>query len=142
MGDELRLRDAAPVRDVTSVGPGDYVKVQGGAWQQILVNTAHGLDHAPTEWTILTTHGATLGMYDAYRYAQAEDFRGSPRLNGPRFDVEVRRLGGTGALELDTAIVCVPPGDVTGLVALTLSTLGPADSAQLKITRRVVPRGD
>lgn len=139
----MRLRGDAPVRDVTAVGPGDFVKVSGGEWQQILANTAHGADPLPREWAILTTRGATLGMYDSYRYAAAEDFEGRARpLNGPRYDVVIRRRGALGLLEHESALVSVPATDVTDLVQLTLKTMTPADTAELNLVRRVMPRGD
>lgn len=65
------LKNNAPSRDVTDVGPGDYVKI-GSHWEKIRENSAHGAEHLPRSWTVRTEVGSH-GMYDINRYAKAED---------------------------------------------------------------------
>ncbi len=67
-----RLKSNAPSRDVTQVGPGDYVKI-GSTWQKISSNSAHGAEHTPRSWTVRTTDGGEHGMFGINRYAKAED---------------------------------------------------------------------
>jgi len=66
------LKSSAPSRNVTQVGPGDYVKV-GERWEKITSNSAFGADRTPRSWTIATDAGNTYGMYHINRYAKAED---------------------------------------------------------------------
>lgn len=66
------LKQEAPARGVTEVGPGDYVKI-GQRWERVTANTAQGASHAPRSWTVQTEGGRSYGMYDIGRYAKAED---------------------------------------------------------------------
>lgn len=68
-----KLKNNAPVRSTTDVGPGDYVKI-GSQLKQISSNTAHGAERAPRSWTVQTTDGGEYGMLRVNRYAKAEDF--------------------------------------------------------------------
>ncbi len=68
-----KLEDRPPVRSVTDVGPGDYVKVRG-TWKKIVTNTAHARP-LPRVWRIETDDGEDYGMFDIDRYAKAEDPR-------------------------------------------------------------------
>jgi hypothetical protein len=67
-----RLKSNAPSRDVTQVGPGDYVKI-GSQWQKISSNTAHGADRTPRSWSVRTESGSEHGMFGINRYAKADD---------------------------------------------------------------------
>ena len=66
------IKDKAPSRDVTDIGPGDYVKI-GSRFEKVTSNSAHGAEQLPRNWTIRTEGGGTYGMYDIARYAKAED---------------------------------------------------------------------
>jgi len=66
------LKEGAPSRGVTEVGPGDYVKI-GSRWERITSNTAQGAPHTPRSWTVQTEGGGSYGMYRIDRYAKAED---------------------------------------------------------------------
>lgn len=74
----MTLRSDAPVRNVTEVGPGDYVKLDEG-WLKIITNTAHNMLRTPRSWTIAVEGGREVGMYEIYRYARLEDFRAATR---------------------------------------------------------------
>ena len=67
-------RADAPGRDVTDVGPGDYVKV-GSRWERIESNSAHGAEraHDAWPWTVRTENGRSYGGFSINRYAKAED---------------------------------------------------------------------
>ena len=66
------LKSGAPVRGVTDIGPGDFVKV-GSRWERVTDNPAQGAPHAPRSWTVRTEGGGSYGMYGIDRYAKAED---------------------------------------------------------------------
>lgn len=68
----MKLKDPKTAREVTEVGPGDYIKVCG-VWVEIESNTAFGLDRAPKDWVIKDTRGGVYGMFDVSRYAKAGD---------------------------------------------------------------------
>ncbi len=65
------LKSGAPSRNVTEVGPGDYVKI-GSRFEKITSNSAHGAEHTPRSWTVRTENG-TYDMMSINRYAKAED---------------------------------------------------------------------
>lgn len=67
-----RLKNDAPSRSVTDVGPGDYVKI-GTQWKQISSNSAEGASHTPRHWDVKTTDGGSYGMFNVNRYAKKED---------------------------------------------------------------------
>lgn len=69
----MRLKDKAPSRSVTEVGPGDYIKAPGGSWLKIAANTAHGSERTPRDWTVTTEGGGRYGMFNINRYAKAGD---------------------------------------------------------------------
>jgi hypothetical protein len=119
-------------RSVTDVGPGDYVKVAGG-WEKIVANTATGATH-PREWTVTTEQGE-YGMFDVYRYAKAEDFFAGPPQR-TRYEVNVKRYGALGILELDTGVPAVPRDEVQAVVELQLDTMCPGDRALIEILVR------
>lgn len=56
-----------------------------------------------------------------------------------RYDVEIRRYGAVGVLELETSIRAVPMSDVEGAVRLNLYTLGPGDTFDFRVIRRETP---
>ena len=66
------LRTDAPIRSVTEVGSGDFVKV-GTEWKRITTNSAAGETRTPRSWGITTEDGKSLGMFDISRYARASD---------------------------------------------------------------------
>ena len=72
------LRPDVPPRDVTEVGPGDYIQLVDGTWLPIETNSAHG-QALPRDWEIVTGPSRlpakyrTYGMYNIRRYAKAED---------------------------------------------------------------------
>lgn len=69
----MPLKRDAPSRSARDVGKGDFIKVRG-QWLPIESNTATGADRPPRDgWTVRTTDGGSYGMYDAQRYAKAED---------------------------------------------------------------------
>ena len=68
----LRLKNNAPSRSVTDVGPGDYVKI-GSSLQKVTSNTAQGAEHTPRSWSVKTESGSTHGMFGINRYAKADD---------------------------------------------------------------------
>ncbi len=68
----MKLKSAAPIRGVTDVGPGDYVKI-GSEWKQVAANTATGIERTPRDWTVWTTDHRVYGMFDINRYAKKED---------------------------------------------------------------------
>jgi hypothetical protein len=67
-----KLKEDAPFRSVTDVGPGDYVKV-GSEWKQIASNSAAGSERTPREWTVTTRDGGSYGMWNIKRYAKKGD---------------------------------------------------------------------
>lgn len=67
-----QLKKDAPVRSVTDIAAGDYVKI-GSQWQKVTGNSAAGVDHTPRDWTVTTERGS-YGMFGVNRYAKAEDF--------------------------------------------------------------------
>ncbi|MDB5184353.1 MAG: hypothetical protein JWN38_161 [Candidatus Saccharibacteria bacterium] len=67
-----RLKRDTPVRDVTQVGKGDFVKV-GSQWKEIESNPAEGASCSPRDWVVRTTDGGQYGMFGIHRYAKAED---------------------------------------------------------------------
>ena len=69
---QLKLRDGAPPRSVTDVGPGDYINVATG-WERIAANTAFAVRPTPRSWSVRTESGALHGMWDINLYAKAED---------------------------------------------------------------------
>lgn len=54
----------------------------------------------------------------------------------PRYDIEVERFGALGISEHHSAIVNVSRADVEGLLKLQLDTMGPLDTAAVRIHRR------
>lgn len=68
------LKEEAPVRDCTKVGPGDFIKVFN-KWYKIKSNTAFGQETTPKSWTVVTDDGLTMGMFNIERYAKKEDFK-------------------------------------------------------------------
>lgn len=68
----MNLKNDAPSRSVTDVGPGDYVKI-GSQWREIKFNSAHGQQRTPKSWTVRTTDGASHEMFGINRYAKKED---------------------------------------------------------------------
>lgn len=76
----MTKRAGTPDRAVTEVGPGDYVKVEGGGWLKILTNTAFRQSPTPRSWEItLVDIPTVLTMYDCLAYAKADDFDGAVR---------------------------------------------------------------
>ena len=67
------LKAEAPIRNVTEVGPGDFVRI-GRQWIEILSNTAHGAPELPKSWSIECDDGNCYGMFSVDRYAKQEDF--------------------------------------------------------------------
>ena len=68
----MPLKADAPVRTVTEIGKGDFVKV-GSEWKEVHTNTAHGFEKTPRDWLVTTMDGAMHNMFDINRYAKAED---------------------------------------------------------------------
>jgi hypothetical protein len=68
----LRQKDDAPVRSVTEITTGDYVKV-GSRWQRVASNSAAGENRTPRDWTVQLENGASRGPMSINRYAKAED---------------------------------------------------------------------
>lgn len=67
-----RLKSDAPSRNVTQIGPGDYVKI-GSSWRRVSSNSAQGAEHTPRSWSVTTEDGGSHGMFGINRYAKAED---------------------------------------------------------------------
>lgn len=82
----MRLKDNAPIRDVTEVDAGDYVNVgnhrDGFEWQKIHCNSAAGAEYLPRNWTIVTESGGVYDMWAVQRYAKASDMEGVDRTVG------------------------------------------------------------
>ena len=68
----LRRKYNAPIRSVTEITTGDYVKV-GSHWQRVASNSAAGADHTPRNWTVQLENGASRGPMGINWYAKAED---------------------------------------------------------------------
>jgi hypothetical protein len=68
----LKLKKDAPSRNVTQVGRGDYIKVNG-RWEQITSNSAFGAERPPRSWTVRTEAGNSYDLYHIDLYAKAED---------------------------------------------------------------------
>lgn len=68
----MKHNGEAPIRNVTDVGPGDYVKI-GDRWECIFHNTAYGKTNTPRQWQITTEEGGFYDMWDIALYAKEED---------------------------------------------------------------------
>lgn len=79
----LALRDGAPARSATEVGPGDYVKV-GSQWREVASNSAFGAERLPRSWEVRTVDGGSHGMLGVQRYAKAQDMEGGRARRGDR----------------------------------------------------------
>jgi hypothetical protein len=70
-------RAGAPVRSVTDVGRGDFVKVRG-EWKRLLEQpvSAGVNEKLPSNWYCETEDGGSYDMYQVDRYAKAQDMEG------------------------------------------------------------------
>jgi hypothetical protein len=67
----LELKSSAPIRAVTEVGIGDFIKTADG-WSRITRLHIEGREN-PLTWRAYTAEGGTYRMYEALRYAKAQD---------------------------------------------------------------------
>ncbi len=79
MSERLMRQHDAPVRSVTDIGPGDFVKV-GTHWRRVVSNSDFGAEHPQRDgnWRIETEGGGTRTGWSINRYAKAEDMRPRP----------------------------------------------------------------
>lgn len=65
-----KIKDGAPNRSVSDVGPGDFIKT-GATWRKIEHNPAQGSQH-PSTWAV-RADGLSFDAFSINRYAKAED---------------------------------------------------------------------
>ena len=67
----------APSRDVTEIGPGDFIKTSrsSASWVKVARSAAHGAERLPHHHDPIITdeYGQRHSMMGVYRYAKAED---------------------------------------------------------------------